>query len=164
MRTKKCTGPCGLDKSVSEFYERQKGSGKYQSRCIPCRRLYTRKLLHGEQRLKHSSRTHQQRLSKTEFLRARKDVPCMDCGFKFPHFVMDFDHVRGEKVMCVGRMAISAFTMEKIEMEIAKCDVVCSNCHRIRTHMCSQNTSHPKNMRRSGKSYNSSVLNELCEA
>lgn len=61
-----------------------------------------------------------------------KDVPCMDCGGRFPSVCMDFDHVRGEKVGNVATMI--GLSVAKIEAEIAKCEVVCSNCHRIRTH------------------------------
>ena len=32
-----------------------------------------------------------------------KNRPCADCGGKFPPFVMDFDHVRGEKVAVMSR-------------------------------------------------------------
>ena len=63
-----------------------------------------------------------------------KDVPCTDCNQKYPPYVMDFDHLpEFEKSFeingqCLGRK------WEVIEKEIEKCEVVCSNCHRIRTH------------------------------
>lgn len=61
-----------------------------------------------------------------------KAVPCMDCGGRFPACCMDYDHRPDTmKVRNVSKFARSgwrgAFT------EIAKCDVVCANCHRIRT-------------------------------
>lgn len=63
-----------------------------------------------------------------------KDVPCTDCGKKFPTYCMDFDHLPGEaKVQTVSKM-MGKVGMKKILAEIAKCDVVCSNCHRIRTY------------------------------
>lgn len=67
-----------------------------------------------------------------ELFKQLKDVPCADCGERYPHFVMDFDHVRGEKYMNVGQMKMAK--LERILEEVAKCDVVCANCHRIRTH------------------------------
>jgi hypothetical protein len=63
---------------------------------------------------------------------AAKAAPCVDCGVQYPYYVMDFDHVRGEK-----RFALSqhqARGLKLIDEEIAKCDLVCANCHRIRTH------------------------------
>jgi hypothetical protein len=47
--------------------------------------------------------------------------------------MMDFDHVRGEKLFDVSRMVGPGLSLELIKAEIAKCDVVCANCHRIRT-------------------------------
>lgn len=48
--------------------------------------------------------------------------------------MLDFDHVRGTKVEAVTAMAWNNATAERIEAEIAKCEVVCANCHRRRTH------------------------------
>ena len=63
-----------------------------------------------------------------------KDGPCADCGNRFHPFVMDFDHRPGEvKLMAVSKMVVRAYPAEKIHREIEKCDLVCSNCHRIRT-------------------------------
>lgn len=64
-------------------------------------------------------------------LDALKDKPCVDCGQSFPPCVMDFDHVRGAKSRCVGNL----FNVSEARLmaEIDKCDLVCSNCHRIRT-------------------------------
>ncbi len=63
-----------------------------------------------------------------------KRRPCMDCGGTFPPVCMDFDHLPGNKKSGnVSTMARLGWSTEKILAEIAKCDLVCSNCHRIRT-------------------------------
>lgn len=73
-----------------------------------------------------------QRLKKLAVVQAKKNVPCADCGQIFPPVVMDFDHI-GEKSFTIsGR--ISARSIEGLLAEIAKCEVVCANCHRLRTH------------------------------
>lgn len=64
---------------------------------------------------------------------AAKDVPCADCGVRYPSYVMDFDHVRGEKKFCIGHSAFQQ-GMKAVLAEIEKCEVVCANCHRERTH------------------------------
>jgi hypothetical protein len=48
---------------------------------------------------------------------------------------MDFDHVSGDKVDDVCRLMFDTGKWERILTEIAKCELVCANCHRIRTHM-----------------------------
>ena len=60
-----------------------------------------------------------------------KNKLCADCKGKFPPECMDFDHVRGEKSF---NLAIAlTHSMKRILNEVAKCDLVCANCHRIRT-------------------------------
>lgn len=56
---------------------------------------------------------------------------CADCGYDSHPAALDFDHVRGEKLFSVSRGA--GYPWETVLEEIAKCEVVCSNCHRIRT-------------------------------
>jgi len=65
-------------------------------------------------------------------VRALKEVPCADCGVEYPYYVMDFDHVRGEKLGDISNF-ISNRQYQKAYDEIDKCEVVCSNCHRIRS-------------------------------
>jgi hypothetical protein len=60
--------------------------------------------------------------------------PCADCKIQYPYYVMDFDHVRGKKQKNVMEL-VPTLSKKKIDEEIAKCEVVCSNCHRARTHM-----------------------------
>lgn len=71
-----------------------------------------------------------------ETVRAAKDVPCADCGDRFPTYVMQLDHVpeRGAKHFSArGSIRGMAQTKEAILAEIAKCDAVCANCHAQRT-------------------------------
>lgn len=59
---------------------------------------------------------------------------CVDCGLKINHpEVYDFDHLPGvEKSHAVSSL-VAKGDRELIDAEIAKCEVVCANCHRIRT-------------------------------
>lgn len=72
------------------------------------------------------------RLSKRDFIKQVKLKPCTDCKNNFPYYVMDFDHVRGEKSFNIS-IAAGKYSLARIKEEIEKCDVVCANCHRERT-------------------------------
>lgn len=60
--------------------------------------------------------------------------PCVDCGKSYPHYVMDFDH-RGDdpKIADITNILKKTSNWVKVQAEIDKCDLVCSNCHRERT-------------------------------
>lgn len=73
------------------------------------------------------------RLRNAELIREHKSKPCADCGVLYPYYVMDFDH-RDGKDKVINLAHASRMTRPKILEEIAKCDVVCSNCHRERTY------------------------------
>ena len=67
------------------------------------------------------------------FYRSLKDKPCMDCGMSYPYYVMDFDHRNG-KAKKFNPTELSKRTKRTILKETKKCDLVCSNCHRIRSY------------------------------
>jgi len=64
---------------------------------------------------------------------AKTDVPCADCKEVFPYYVMDFDHRPGVKKEFTIGTTSNATSMEALIAEMAKCDIVCANCHRHRT-------------------------------
>lgn len=58
--------------------------------------------------------------------------PCHDCGNTFHPVCMDWDHLPGEKkLFCVSKSATRKW--DEILTEISKCQLVCANCHRVRT-------------------------------
>ena len=82
----------------------------------------------------HKKFTAKIRREARALVRAAKDVPCVECGKTFHFAAMDFDHVRGVKRGNVSTMASKTFSLETLRAEMAKCDVICANCHRIRTY------------------------------
>lgn len=60
-----------------------------------------------------------------------KSAPCADCGACYPPEVMEFDHVpgRGGKLHNISTLK----TLRAILAEAEKCELVCANCHRVRT-------------------------------
>lgn len=66
------------------------------------------------------------------FINLHKDKPCADCGGSFSPVAMQFDHVRGKKLFNLSQFGGRSF--DKIYEEIEKCEIVCANCHSVRTH------------------------------
>lgn len=76
---------------------------------------------------------HNKQEFKKRLAKIKEDAGCFDCGIK-NHIVLDFDHIRDKKYN-VSRMIHDGFSWKAISKEIEKCQVVCANCHRIRTHI-----------------------------
>jgi hypothetical protein len=61
----------------------------------------------------------------------KKDLRCVRCGFSHPA-ALDFHHI-GKKSGAISRMALTGGGVSalRVRQEIAKCEVLCANCHRI---------------------------------
>jgi hypothetical protein len=73
------------------------------------------------------------RMRKKAKLAKIKDKPCLDCGVKYPHYVMEFDHISDNKVASIADLMMYKAWQTVLD-EIAKCELVCANCHRARTY------------------------------
>jgi NAD-dependent dihydropyrimidine dehydrogenase PreA subunit len=62
----------------------------------------------------------------------KSTTPCFDCAKMHPYYVMQFDHVRGEKLGEVSKFFANR-QYQKMWDEIEKCELVCANCHATRT-------------------------------
>lgn len=62
----------------------------------------------------------------------KADTPCTDCSEQYPHYVMDFDHLRDKE----GLIAhfVNYNNKKALDAELKKCEVVCANCHRERSY------------------------------
>jgi 5-methylcytosine-specific restriction endonuclease McrA len=67
-----------------------------------------------------------------EYVRSLKEKPCTDCSVQYPYYVMHFDHLHSKEYDIAT--LVNYNNRGKIESEIAKCEVVCANCHAQRTH------------------------------
>jgi len=123
-------GGCRKTKPIAEFHRR--GSG-WQSLCKTCRREYDAKYW----RRTRVDRIQLRKVYRRELMawyRALKSGPCVDCGSTFHHAAMHWDHLPGmSKRREVSNMVLRGFRRKTILDEISKCDLVCANCHAVRT-------------------------------
>lgn len=119
---------CGLKTDDLSQYKRSYNKKEYSGYCNLCLRCaYIRN--------KDSIKSSGERRSKEkrDIVLAAKSKPCADCGNTYPFYVMQFDHLpEFEKAFNVSKYYQK--TVQEIQQEIAKCEVVCSNCHAIRTY------------------------------
>lgn len=72
--------------------------------------------------------------AKTYVRQQKNNQPCLDCDVCYPYPLMEYDHVRGSKLHDISTLTSRGASINMLQREIAKCDLVCANCHRYRTH------------------------------
>ena len=124
---------CQKEKDECQFNRRSCTRDKLNLYCKECSRQYTR-TSYTNNREYYIKRNRAVVKELEETVRSiKKSTPCKDCGNYYPYYVMDFDHRDAKnKDFCVASKR--NWGRKKLFREIAKCDVVCSNCHRERTH------------------------------
>lgn len=127
---------CRRTLPLRDFPLRRKDGTKRYGHCRACKAAYQRQwYVRNAERHKAVTAANRAAVRRTnkELVRAGKNRPCADCGERYPPYVMDFDHVRGTKHGNIAHMKTYVPTAT-LAAEIEKCDVVCANCHRIRSH------------------------------
>jgi hypothetical protein len=128
----KTCSKCKVSKPLSDFNFRNAAAGLYQSYCKECGNKLTRSHYRNNKR-QYLDRNLRSYLKRRELVRQIKSRACADCGIQYPFYVMDFDHREGEtKEYELNR--VDRMTTRALLREIEKCDVVCANCHRVRTY------------------------------
>jgi hypothetical protein len=125
---------CGEEKPLSEFAWRRREKGQRHNYCRPCHAEYRREhyLKNRRKYIGLAQERNRRRYAEgTELLLEYfADHPCLDCGEKDP-LVLEFDHLRDKAFNIATKM--TAYSWETVLEEIAKCEVVCGNCHKRRT-------------------------------
>lgn len=146
-----CT-KCQKEKPKSAFHKRKNRKKGISSHCKECKRKeYNSWLVENQEKRREdhkqwvknnpirarknwSNSDRQRREELRLWFMKLKNKPCQDCKQNFHPFAMDFDHRdTDKKINNVSTMVGRRFSKENILKEIAKCDLVCAVCHRMRT-------------------------------
>lgn len=97
-------------------------------------KLWSQKRTDRNERYRESNRLSAARryAQRRKWLSQQKDRPCMDCGGRFLPCQMEFDHRDASDKRFIIGPSLHRSIRALLE-EIAKCDLVCANCHRLRT-------------------------------
>ena len=130
---------CKFTIPTANFYIR--ANNRYYSSCKKClsiqrkNRYLNHKTTEEYKARQRASKKERKRALKENIRRLKEKTPCYDCHENYPYYVMDFDHRDGEiKEGNVATLLGDRWAIEKLTNEIAKCDIVCANCHRKRTY------------------------------
>jgi hypothetical protein len=118
---------CPGDKTLQEMTQ----TSQKPYICKVCKREESKKS-YQRNKLTYQARAPRRRFESRNMITKLKSEPCVDCKTKFHFCQMDFDHRDPtEKRLPISRMGLMG--INSILKEIAKCDLVCANCHRDRT-------------------------------
>jgi hypothetical protein len=122
---------CGDLKPLSEYHNSRTGQFTY---CRDCRNEYDRGYYKERGRAVRLARRRVSRDNARLWMADIKSgIPCVDCGQTFPVYVMHWDHLpEFRKVGDVSAM-VSSRPREVVLEELKKCELVCANCHVMRT-------------------------------
>jgi hypothetical protein len=122
---------CDRTLPVSEFAKNKSKKDGLQHCCRLCKKKQ-QKSWYDSHKSDHYDKVQLRKLElrkkKWEYL---SNHPCVDCKMDDPR-VLEFDHI-SDKTMGISQMIVNGHSWESILIEIAKCQVRCANCHKIKT-------------------------------
>lgn len=130
MEERYCPG-CETFQSIDNFHK--SSSRGYQIYCKLCRKEIDADyyLKNKNKRIKQTDTWYKEF---TKWARNLKNAPCTDCGIQYHPVCMQWDHLpEYEKLDSIANIVKSG-SKAKVLAEIEKCELVCANCHALRTH------------------------------
>lgn len=130
---KRCS-MCGETKPATDFMWRRIKDDLRDSYCRPCRAIYKQDhYAANKQRYIDNAQAYNKGVARKRtawLLEYFETHPCVDCAETDP-VVLEFDHLRDKSFSISSAFGYKNWNL--VLAEIAKCDVVCANCHRRRT-------------------------------
>ena len=128
--TKKCT-KCQRELPLDNFRWKNKAEGRKHSQCKDCQKAQEKQHYQESAERRESVRltANYQKTTNMQLVEEARMSGCKKCGEMRP-YVLDFHHRDGdEKIATINRMIKSA-SVQTLQTELKKCDVLCANCHR----------------------------------
>lgn len=131
----KTCSKCNLTKSEAEFGISSRNTARLNPKCKACVNVF-QKGFYAKNKELVTAIANKSRLKKLAETRNNlkgylADKKCVDCGVT-DFRLLDFDHTK-DKVKSISRMVLTGVSWINIQKEIAKCEIRCANCHRLKT-------------------------------
>lgn len=124
---------CNAEKDNEDFAWKDQKLNKRFHHCRLCQSKISKRHYHQNKSEYRKRNIQTTRITHEYIFNLKAQTACADCGLKYHPVVMDFDHlpeyVKRDHISSLARNR----TLAVVKAEIAKCEIVCANCHRMRT-------------------------------
>lgn len=134
MTTNNPVKPCSHCKMIlplSHFNKNKSKPDGLGTSCRDCHKKFSRANYERNKAITMQRNKLQHERQRLAILELKKG-PCHDCGETFPPYIMEFDH-RDPSTKKFNMSAYGTRSAKTVRAEIEKCDLVCANCHKLRT-------------------------------
>lgn len=132
----KICSKCNIEKNLKDFNKKSSTKDGLQYICKVCDRVRAKSLYSNNRNYykEHAALNKQanQLILKNYIVDYLKNNPCIDCG-EADLRCLEFDHVKDVKFKNISQIVVDNNSLDKLKVEIEKCEVRCANCHRKRT-------------------------------
>ena len=128
----KTCSKCGQEKTLAEFSKNSRAKDGKHPWCKTCFAEYERnRYQNGDKARKLNNKSKIIKKRQDYIWKILVESTCKACGEDDP-LVLEFDH-RDPATKAYNVTDMYVLSEAKIAEEIAKCDILCANCHRRRT-------------------------------
>lgn len=122
----KICSKCSIEKDESEFNKKSSTKDGLQTFCKECNKKNC-KSHYGNNRKYYDDRNNERKKDIRNYVDSKK-TKCSNCGED--HIAcLDFHHLK-DKEIDLAMVTAKSWSKNRIDKEIAKCIILCANCHR----------------------------------
>jgi hypothetical protein len=129
--TKVCS-KCNTRKNTEEFSFRNKNKGSRRAECKACFKPLSQNHYKKNRQAYNQRGIERRKITRDWILTYLSSKKCKDCGNSDIR-VLEFDHVADNKSYNIAILIAKGYGLVTLNKEVEKCEVVCANCHKIRT-------------------------------
>lgn len=133
----KTCSKCKEDFPIGTYPNQKSSRDGKNPMCRTCFRQYHRDIYANSKKRKEDIRKNNKknREAVRSWVREVKLTSgCTDCGYNEHSAALEFDHINDDKEFNVSQMLSGTYSRKRIQEEMDKCEIVCANCHAIRTY------------------------------
>ena len=129
----KYCGRCETTKPISDFNSRKGSRGRsdgHQAYCRGCQKVYLSERYTATKDV-YAVKVRERKIDlRRQFAEIKSSLKCARCPENHPAALDFHHHDPSTKELGVSAMVHSGWHIDRIKEEIAKCEVLCANCHR----------------------------------